>query len=44
MTDPADSDQLRNTIAFQRATIGRHEEFIDSWSYGRVPDLGENHY
>ena len=28
MTDPADSDQLRNAISSQGATTGRHEELL----------------
>ena len=28
MTDPADSDQLCNTVSSQGATIGRHEEIL----------------
>jgi hypothetical protein len=28
MTDPADSDQLHNTVSLQGATIGRHEKLL----------------
>ena len=28
MTDPADSDQLRNTVSSLGATIGKHEELL----------------
>ena len=34
MTDPADSDQLRNAVCLQGATIGRHEELLQNLMEG----------
>ena len=42
MADPADLDQLRNTVSLHGATIGRHEELLQNLMEG-LHTLAERH-